>query len=87
MKETCPCCDNPTLDARNVHDICPVCDWQDDPFQAENPTYAGGANGPSLQTARFVYQRLIQRKSSIRTENESVSVQLPPTDAEPKEAP
>jgi hypothetical protein len=32
--------------------ICPVCFWEDDDVQFNNPTYAGGANQVSLEEAR-----------------------------------
>ena len=37
--------------------ICPVCRWQDDPVQARNPDYSGGANEESLREARANYRR------------------------------
>jgi hypothetical protein len=36
----------------NTFDICPVCYWQDDGVQLDDPTYAGGANQLSLEQAR-----------------------------------
>ena len=33
-------------------DICPVCFWEDDPVQAGNENYSGGANRVSLRQAR-----------------------------------
>ncbi|WP_410175516.1 CPCC family cysteine-rich protein [Rahnella perminowiae] len=26
------------------HDICPSCNWEDDPFHSKNPDRRGGAN-------------------------------------------
>lgn len=57
MKYTCPCCGYHTLSERPGSDeICRVCFWHDDSVQFLDPTYAGGANGPSLldSQANFV---------------------------------
>lgn len=50
----CPCCGHLTMheEQRGSFDICPVCFWEDDPVQWADPSYEGGANGPSLNTAR-----------------------------------
>lgn len=37
------------------YEICPVCFWEDDPVQNEDPEYQGGANSVSLTTARRNY--------------------------------
>lgn len=56
---SCPCCGYPTLPARGGHDICELCDWedegQDDPHADE---VRGGHNGSySLSQARENFQR------------------------------
>jgi hypothetical protein len=50
----CPCCGHLTLDEEppGTYDICPVCWWEDDDLQFENPDYRGGANEVSLNEAR-----------------------------------
>ena len=50
----CPCCGYYTLDEKppGTYQICPVCWWEDDPVQFEDPTYPGGANELSLAQAR-----------------------------------
>ena len=50
----CPCCGFLTLLERppGTYAICPVCFWEDDQTQFDDPTYAGGANGISLNQAR-----------------------------------
>ena len=50
----CPCCGFYTLDLEppGTFDICPVCFWEDDPIQYDDPTYKGGANDISLLEAR-----------------------------------
>jgi hypothetical protein len=55
----CPCCGYlvfrrpPGSDA-----ICPICSWADDALQLRNPTYRGGANGPSLIEAQRTFLTL-----------------------------
>ena len=49
----CPCCGFCTLsDTYGSHDICPVCDWEDDAVQLACPTSEGGANARSLADAQ-----------------------------------
>jgi hypothetical protein len=40
----CPVCGFETLDANEPYGICPVCDWEDDPVQNDDPDFWGGAN-------------------------------------------
>jgi cysteine-rich CPCC protein len=53
-KYSCRCCGFLTLTEapHGSYEICPVCFWEDDPVQDRDPEYAGGANVPSLNTAR-----------------------------------
>ena len=37
------------------YEVCPVCFWEDDPVQNEDPSYGGGANAVSLTCARENY--------------------------------
>jgi hypothetical protein len=39
-------------------EICPVCFWEDDNMQFDNPDYEGGANVVSLNQARENYKRI-----------------------------
>jgi hypothetical protein len=50
----CPCCGYYTLTSEppGTYELCPVCYWEDDGVQFADPTYAGGANEPSLEQAR-----------------------------------
>lgn len=48
----CPCCDARELSTLGVYEICGVCGWEDDPVQARDVHYEGGANQVSLQQAR-----------------------------------
>ncbi|WP_090544638.1 CPCC family cysteine-rich protein [Paraburkholderia caballeronis] len=47
-----PCCESLTIGVRGEYEICPVCGWEDDPVQSDDPTFAGGANRSSLNEAR-----------------------------------
>jgi len=50
----CPCCGYLTLaDSRpGSFEICPVCFWEDDLVQFNDPKYEGGANRVSLLQAQ-----------------------------------
>lgn len=56
----CLCCGFLTLDEEpnGTYEICPVCFWEDDWQQADDPDYAGGANRMSLNEARKNFQRI-----------------------------
>ena len=46
----CPCCGCLTLDEEppGTFEICPVCWWEDDNVQFDDPSYRGGANTRQL---------------------------------------
>jgi len=50
----CPCCGYQSLpeDQPGSYEVCPVCDWMDDPVQFHNPAYVGDTNHVSLSDAR-----------------------------------
>jgi hypothetical protein len=50
----CPCCGNFTRSQEyfGTHEICPICFWEDDRVQVEDPDFRGGANEMSLVEAR-----------------------------------
>ena len=54
MKYKCVCCGYYTFDEKPTgnYEICPVCFWEDDPFQSDEPTNCDGANHVSLLQAR-----------------------------------
>jgi hypothetical protein len=52
----CPCCGSFTLDEKGAYEACGVCGWEDDPIQASDLDYAGGANKESLNEARKRWQ-------------------------------
>ena len=59
MKHVCPCCGHMTLTSatRGSYEICPVCYWEDDKVQFDDPTYGGGANRMSLNEGRLNYMK------------------------------
>lgn len=58
-KFPCPCCGFKTLHEPppGTFEICPVCFWEDDFAQYENPDMRGGANRESLNEARQNFKR------------------------------
>ena len=50
----CPCCGYLTLpeEADGTYEICPICFWEDDGVQLNDPDYEGGANTVSLKQAQ-----------------------------------
>ncbi|MBW3572176.1 MAG: hypothetical protein KY467_13835 [Gemmatimonadetes bacterium] len=53
----CPCCGFRTMaeEWRGSYELCPVCNWEDDGVQYEDPDYRGGANAESLNEARAAF--------------------------------
>ncbi|CQR71668.1 hypothetical protein SOV_04640 [Sporomusa ovata DSM 2662] len=56
-KYKCACCGNETITEPDFYEICPVCGWEDDGVQREDPDYKGGANQMSLNEAREAYRK------------------------------
>ncbi len=40
----CPVCGEYKFARENDFDVCPVCEWENDGIQANDPAYWGGAN-------------------------------------------
>ena len=57
-KYFCPCCgyDTLTVEPPGTYDICPICFWEDDPFQYNDPTFTGGANRVSLVQGQMNFE-------------------------------
>ncbi|MCX6375603.1 MAG: CPCC family cysteine-rich protein [Armatimonadetes bacterium] len=53
-KHACHCCGYLTLaeEPGGSFEICPVCFWEDDLVQSQDPDFDGGANQVSLNRAR-----------------------------------
>lgn len=58
-RHSCPCCGFLTRSESDygTFEICPICNWEDDYVQANNPNYKGGANQESLNEARDNYKK------------------------------
>ena len=52
----CPVCGTLVDGQAESYEICPVCGWEDDPVQREDPAYTGGANAPALAGARAAWR-------------------------------
>lgn len=55
VKHKCPICGQYEFPEENSFDICPVCNWEDDADQEENPDEINGANRMSLNEARAAW--------------------------------
>lgn len=53
----CPVCLKHYFSDIGSHEICPICKWQDDLYQEDNPESDGGANHVSLVEARENYSK------------------------------
>lgn len=53
----CPCCGYKTIDQPNAYEICPICFWEDDCVQLQDPLYEGGANTVSLYDAQRNFEK------------------------------
>ena len=56
MSLPCPACGFLTIEEEfyGTYNICPICDWEDDPAQLANPACGGGANTQSLTKVQSV---------------------------------
>lgn len=52
----CLCCGESTIEERSAFEICPICWWEDDDLQTDDPTFAGGANVVSLEQSKRDYE-------------------------------
>lgn len=51
----CACCGEYSLSPDSIFEICPVCGWEDDEVQNDNPSLQGGANEMSLEEAKQAF--------------------------------
>ncbi|HWQ41310.1 MAG TPA: CPCC family cysteine-rich protein [Desulfosporosinus sp.] len=56
-KYKCACCGQDTITEPDFYEICPICGWEDDDLQRNEPDYRGGANEMSLNEAKEAYKR------------------------------
>ncbi|MCD7762725.1 MAG: hypothetical protein LUI14_05920 [Lachnospiraceae bacterium] len=53
----CPVCGKHIFKVRDFYEVCPVCGWEDDGLQRDDPDFAGGANELSLNEYRAQYEK------------------------------
>jgi len=53
----CPVCGNNNAGEHPAYDVCPVCEWEDDHLQRDNPDFCGGANDLSLNDFRREWEK------------------------------
>ncbi|MCI1982010.1 MAG: hypothetical protein LKJ45_02485 [Oscillospiraceae bacterium] len=53
----CACCGEYSLPSDSEFEVCPICGWEDDDIQNNDPQFEGGANDMSLEQARKEYFR------------------------------
>jgi hypothetical protein len=56
-RHPCPCCDYVTLPERGNYLICPVCFWEDDGVDIDEPGAYSGPNHMTLQKGRENFRR------------------------------
>lgn len=55
-KINCPVCGKYTFKEADDFDICPICWWENDGLQYDEPDFSGGANDMSLNQARLAWK-------------------------------
>ncbi len=55
----CPVCGKHQFEEDDNFEICPICGWEDDGLQRDEPDYDGGANEISLNQARKEWEKRI----------------------------
>ena len=63
-KWDCPICGNKNKGDFPTHDVCPICEWEDDPLQRKDPNYHGGANDLSQNEFRNNWISLNAKKTA-----------------------
>ena len=53
-KDLCPVCGLYAYEEK--YDICPICGWENDPVQASDHDYMGGANKISVNQAKHFFE-------------------------------
>lgn len=53
----CACCGERTLEYSERFEVCPICEWEDDGIQNDDPDYNGGANELSLNQYRAEWEK------------------------------
>ena len=56
-RKICPVCRKYEFEIQDFYEICPICGWEDDPYQRECTDVDGGANDMSLNEARKAWAK------------------------------
>jgi len=56
-REICPCCDYVTLPERGNYLICPICFWEDEGGDIDEPELHSGPNHMTLRQGRTNFQK------------------------------
>ena len=51
-RRLCPVCGKYEFEEEDWYEVCPICGWEDDSLQRDDPDYSGGANDMSLNEYR-----------------------------------
>lgn len=54
-RKICPVCRKHHFEDEDSYEVCPVCGWEDDPLQRDEPDFEGGANVLSLNQFKEEY--------------------------------
>ena len=71
----CLCCKKGYVEAGvGTFDICPICGWEDDDIQADDPDYPGGANELSLNEYRKQYEQKLKENPDYIWEDKVIEL-------------
>ncbi|MHC6202330.1 CPCC family cysteine-rich protein [Breznakiellaceae bacterium SP9] len=77
----CTCCGEKTL-VHKMHDICPICGWEDDSVQNNDLDYDGGANYISLNAAKKVWTASNHSRMAVKAAKRAAQMQFLEQEAE-----
>lgn len=57
----CPCCEQYRRNFVEDFGLCPICGWEEDCVQEDDPDYTGGANFLSLNQSKEIWKQIGDR--------------------------
>ena len=54
-RRLCPVCGKYEFEEEDWYEVCPICGWEDDSLQRDDPDYSGEANDMSLNEYRAAW--------------------------------